>query len=112
MFLKKCASKVREARKKRLLGKMRLVIDLAEHMGNTARGNLSELLNTTFMIVIRRVPNGNNDHTFSNQLRASYTDVRHWDQLIDFIKQNCSPKEPDCLTAMYKCHFMQEELNE
>jgi len=46
------------------------------------------------------------------QLHASYSDVRHWEELIDFIEQNCSPKEPYCLTAIYKCNLTQEELED
>jgi len=64
------------------------------------------------MVVIRREPNGNNDQTSSMQLQALYTDVRHWEELIEFIKQNCSPKEPFCLTAIYKCNLRQNELDE
>jgi hypothetical protein len=46
------------------------------------------------------------------QFQASYTDVRHWEELIDFIEKNCGPKEPYCLTALYKCNLTQEELDE
>ena len=46
------------------------------------------------------------------QLQASYSAVRHWEEWIDFIEQNCSPKEPYRLTAIYKCHLMQEEMKE
>jgi len=112
MFLKKCASEVREARKKGRRGNKRPATDLGERAGKKARGNLPELPNTTFMVVIRRVPNGDNDQTSSMQLQASYTDVRHWEELIDFIEQSCSPKEPYSLTAIYKCNLMQEELDE
>jgi hypothetical protein len=63
------------------------------------------------MVVIRRVPNGNSDPTSSMQFQASYTDVRHWEELTDFIEKNCSPKEPYCLTALYKGNLMQEELD-
>jgi len=56
--------------------------------------------------------NGNNDQTSSNQLQASYTDVRHWEELIDFIEKHCCPTESYCLTAIYKCNLMQEELDE
>ena len=77
--------------------------DLGEHAGKKVRRNLPELPNTTFMLVIRQVQNGNNDETSSMQLQASYTDVRHWEELIDFIEQNCGLKEPYCLTAIYKC---------
>jgi len=66
-------------------GNKRLVTDLVERPGKKARGNHPELPNTTFMIVIRGVPNGNNDQSSSMQLQASYTDVKHWEELIDFI---------------------------
>jgi len=92
-FLKKCASEVREARKKGRRGNKRSAKDLGERAGKKARGNVPELPNTTFMVVIRRVPNCNNDPTSSLQLQASYTDVRHWEELIDFIKKNCGLKE-------------------
>jgi hypothetical protein len=87
-------------------------MDLGERTGKPARGNVPELPNTTFMVVIRRVPNGNNDPTSSVQFQASYTDVRHWEQLIEFIKKNCCPKEQYCLTAQYKCNLTQKELDE
>jgi hypothetical protein len=63
------------------------------------------------MVVIRRVLNGNNDPTSSMQFHPSYTDGRHWEELIDFIKRKFSPKEPYCLTALYNCHLRQEELD-
>jgi len=85
---------------------------MGEHPGKKSRGNLPEVPNSTFMVVSRRVPNGTNDQTSTNKLHASYTDVRHWKALIDFIKQNCFPKEPYCLTAIYKCNLTQEELDE
>ena len=44
------------------------------------------------MVVIHRVPNGNNDPTFSMQLLASYIHVKYWEELIDFIEKNCGPK--------------------
>ena len=64
------------------------------------------------MVVIRQVPNGNNDQTSRMQLQALYTDVRHWEEVIDFIEQNCCPKEPYHLTALYICNLTQEELDE
>jgi len=112
MFLKTCASGVREARKKGRRGNKRPVTDLGERAGKKVRGNVPELPNETFMVVIRRMPNGNNDPTSSMQFQASYTDVRHWEELIDFIENNCGPKEPYCLTALYKCNLTQEELDE
>jgi hypothetical protein len=85
---------------------------LGEHAGKKASGTVPELPNPTVMVVIRQVPNGNNDPTSSIQLQASYTVVRHWEELIDVIKKNCGPKEPYCLTALYKCNLTQEELDE
>jgi len=46
------------------------------------------------------------------QLQASYTDVRHWEELVDFIDKNGSPKEPYILTSMFKCTLEQDELEE
>jgi len=112
MFLKKCASKVGEVRKKGRRGHKRPAMHLGDCAGKNARGNLPELPNTTCMVVIRRVPNGNNDQTSSIQLQASYTDVRHWEELINFIKRNRGQKEPYCLTVIYKCDLMEEELDE
>jgi len=86
--------------------------DLGERAGNKARGNVPELPNKTCRVVIRRVPNSNNDRTSTVQFQASYTDVRHWEELIDFIETNCSPKEPSCLTGLYKSNLTQEELDE
>jgi hypothetical protein len=81
-------------------------------VGLKARGNVPELANTMFMVVIRRVPNGNNDPTSSMQFLASYTDISDWEELIDFIEKDCSPKEPYCLTASFICNMMQELLIE
>jgi len=39
------------------------------------------------MVVIHRVLNGNNDPISSMQIQASYTAVRHWEELIDFIEK-------------------------
>jgi len=112
MFLKKCESAVWQTRKKGRQGNKRPATAFGEHAGTQARGHVTEIPNTTFMVVIRRVPNGNNDQTSSNQLQAWYTDVRHWEELIDCIKNNCGLKEPYCLTAIYRCNLTQEELDE
>jgi hypothetical protein len=92
MFLKKCVSEVREARKKGRRANKRPATDLGEHTGNKARGNVPELPNTTFMVVIRRILNGNNDPTSSMQFQASYTDVRQWEELFDFIEKIVAQK--------------------
>ena len=112
MLLKKYASEVRKARKKGRRGNKLPATDLGERVGKTARGNVPELPNSTLMVVIRQVPNGNNDPTSSMQFQASYTDVRHWEELFDFTEKNCGPKERYCLTALYKCTLTQEELDE
>jgi len=57
--------------------------------------------NTTYMVVIHQVPNGNNNPTSSMQFHGLYSDVRHWEELIDFIEKNCGLKEPYCLTVLY-----------
>jgi len=63
------------------------------------------------MVVIHRVPNDYNDQTLIIQLQASYTDVRHWEEPIDFIEKNCYPTEQYSLAAIYKCNLTQEELD-
>jgi hypothetical protein len=98
--------------KKGRRGKKRPATNLAELAGKKARGNVPQLPHTTFIVVIRRVLNGNNDPTCSMQFQASYTDVRHWEELIDFIQKNCGRKDPYCLTTLYKCNLTQEELDE
>jgi len=105
MFLKKCPSEIWNARKKGRWGNKRLATDLGQRTGKNATGNVAELPNTTFMDVICPVPNGNNDSTSSMQFQASYTDFRHSEELIDFTKKNCTPKEPYCLTELYKCNL-------
>jgi hypothetical protein len=62
-------------------------MDIAVRDCKNPRGTIPQLSNTTLMVVIHRVPNSNNDQTFSNYRQASYTDVRHWEELVDFIKK-------------------------
>jgi len=38
--------------------------------------------------------------------------LMHWEELIDFIEENCGPKEACCVTALKKCNSTQEELAE
>ena len=112
MFVKRCASEIREARKKGRRGNKRPATDLGERASKKARSNLPELPNTTFMVVICRVSNGNDIVLSPNQLHAAYTDVRHWDELIDFINKNGRPTEPYILTSKFKCTLEQAELDE
>jgi len=112
MFLKKCSTKVWEVRKKGRQGNKRPATDLGQRAGTNMQGNVPQLPNTTFMVVICRVPKGNNDPTSSMQLQALYTDVTHWEELNNFIEKNCGTKEPYCLTALYKCNLTQDELEE
>ena len=111
MVLKKCAGEVCEVRKKGRRGNKQLVMHLGEHAGNTARCNIPEMPNTTFRIVMLRVPICNNDQISSNPLQPSYTDVRDWEELIDFMEKNCYLQEPYCLTTIYKCNLTQDELD-
>jgi hypothetical protein len=53
MFVKTCASEFREARTKGRGGNKQLATDLGERAGKKARGNVSELPNTTSMVVNR-----------------------------------------------------------
>jgi hypothetical protein len=94
MLLKNWGTKVKKVKKKGSRGNKRPATDLGERQGNTARGNVPEIPNTAFTVVICRVLHGNNDPTSSMRFQASYTDVRHWEELIHFIKKDCSWKEP------------------
>jgi hypothetical protein len=62
MCLKKCASEIREARKKGRRGNMRPVTDLGGRASKKARRNLQELLNTTLTVVICPVSDGKDIH--------------------------------------------------
>jgi len=55
------------------------------------------------------VPNYNDDQTSSMELQAWYTDVRHWEELIDFIEKKLDPNKPYCLTAPYRFNLTQEK---
>jgi hypothetical protein len=57
------------------------------------------------------MPNGINSQTSSKHVQASNTDVRHWEELIDFIKKNCSPEAPYSRTVIYKYNLVQEVLD-
>ena len=46
------------------------------------------------------------------QLQALYRDVRHWEELVDFIDKNSSPIEPSILTSLFKCTLELDELEE
>jgi len=81
-------------------------------VGIKARGNLAELPKTTFMIVIHWESNGNNIILSSNQLQASYMNVRHWEELIDLIDKNGGLNEQYILTSKIKCPLEQDELDE
>jgi hypothetical protein len=74
---KKGESDLPKARKKGRCGNKRAATDLGEHAGRSARGILTVLPNTSFMVVLCRVPNSYIHQTSINQLQASYTDVRH-----------------------------------
>jgi len=112
MVLKECASEIREARKKAKRGNKQPATDLGECASKQARSTLPELSNTTFMVVICCMSNGNDIVLSPNQLRAVYTDVRHWDELIDFINRNGRPTDPYILTSKFKCTLEHAELDE
>jgi len=92
MFLEKCAKDVQEARKKRRGSNQQPPRDLGDCAGKKVRGNFLKLPNTALLVVICREPKDNNDQTFSNQLYASYIDVRDWAELIDIIEKQLWPK--------------------
>ena len=112
MFLKKCSSEIGEARKTGRQGNKQLGTDLGERASNKARSNLPQLPNTTFMVVSSWVSDGKNMVLAPKQLQASYTDVRHWEELIDFLDKNRGLKERYIMSSMIKCTLEQDELEE
>jgi len=61
------------------------------------------------MVVICCVLNGKDMVLAPKQLQALYTDVRHWEELIDFIDTNGGPQQPYIPTSMFKCISEQDE---
>jgi hypothetical protein len=55
------------------------------------------------MVVICSVSKGSDIVLFPTQLQATYTDVRQWEELMDFINKNKHLKEPYTLTSRVKC---------
>ena len=76
-MLTKCASEIREVKKKGRRANKRPATDLGERAGKMVRSNLPELPNTMYMVIIHRVSNGKNTFLAPKQLQASYTDVMH-----------------------------------
>jgi len=62
--------------------------------------------------MIHWVSNGKDMVLAPKQLQASYTDVRHWEELVDFIDKTGRPKEPYILRSMFKCGLEQDELED
>ena len=87
-------------------------MDLGECAGEKARSNLPELPIAMFTVMIHWVLNGQDIVLGPKQLQASYTDVRQWNELVDFIDKNGSQKEPYIFTSMFKCTLEQDELEE
>jgi hypothetical protein len=77
-----------------------------------ARSNLPALPNTMFIVVICQVSNGNDVVLSPNQLKPVYTNVRHWEELIDFLDKNGRPKEPYTLTSRFKCTLEKYQLQQ
>ena len=46
------------------------------------------------------------------ELHALYTNVRHWEELIDFYDISSGMKGPYIVTSMFKCTLEQDELDE
>jgi len=83
-------------------------MDLGESVDKKAWSNLPEFLNTLFMVVIRWVSNGKDFILSPKQLQGSYSVVRHWEELVNFIDKNSDTKEPYILKSMFKCNLEQD----
>jgi hypothetical protein len=76
------------------------------------RSNLPQLPNTMVMVMNCWMSNGNDIVLSLNQLQAAYTEVRHWEELIDFINTKGHPKEPYIPTSRFQCTLEKDELGE
>lgn len=76
------------------------------------RSNLLKLHHTQFIVVIHWVLNVKEIYISSKQLHMIYTDVRHWEELIDFIHSNARMIEPYIQTLMCKCTLEQDNLDD
>lgn len=112
MNLKKCASKIWKARKQGRQGNKRPVTVVGEYTRRNMSGNLPELPHIRFHIVIGQLSNPYDIVQFPNQLPTLYTNVKHWEELIDFIHNNGGQKEVYTLTLMFKFSVTQDKLNE
>ena len=81
-------------------------------MRKMAGSNLPELPNTMFTGMICWMSNGKDIILAPKHLQASYTDVRYWEQLIDFINKNGGPKVPWSLDPIFKCTLKQHKFGE
>jgi len=63
------------------------------------------------MFVIHWVLNGSEKLQSPKHLPALYTNVRHWEQLIEVIKQDRGLREPFIPTSILKCALEQDELD-
>jgi len=64
------------------------------------------------MVVTSWVLNGKDMVLAAQQLHTEFTDVRHQEELSDFIDSKRGPKEPYIMTSMVKCTLEQAELEE
>jgi hypothetical protein len=101
-----------EARKQGRWGKLRSATDLGESASKKATSNLPELPNTTCMVVICWMSNGKDIILSPNELQATYTDVIHQEELINFINNNGHRKEPYTLLTRSKCTLEKNKLVE
>jgi len=65
-----------------------------------------------FMVMIQWVLNGTGMVLAAKQLHTSYTDVRHWEELVDFIDKNGCPKEQFISPSLFQCTLEQDKLKE
>jgi len=111
MVWKKCARDSLEARNKGMWGNKWPATDLRAWVGQKVRGYHPALQNTVCIVLIHRVSNACNMILSPKQLQASYTNVRHWEQLIDLMNRNKGLRVPQIRTSMFNCNLEQVELD-
>jgi hypothetical protein len=92
MFLKKCASRIREATHNGKRGYTWPAMDLSKSASHKVTSNIIGMWNTTMMVVTDWVLNGKDMVVATQPLHATCTDVRYQEELSDFLDNKRGPK--------------------
>ena len=81
-------------------------------MRKSVSSNFPELPYTVCMVLIHWGSNPNDMFLSPEQLQVSYTDLRHREELMDFVNKHGGLKESGFLELMFECPLEEEALDE